>query len=107
MPCASKIGLGERERGNAEDGALDRARNRTRIDHVLAGIAATIDAGEHQIGRAILEDVARAHDDAVGGRALDREMTLAHLAQPQGIIERERMRHARLVVFGRYHPYVV
>ena len=41
--------------------------------------------------------VARAHDDAIGRRALDREVPLADLAQPQRIVERQRMRHAGLV----------
>ena len=55
----------------------------------------------------VRQQVARAHDHAVGRRAFDREVALAELAQPQRIVERQRMRHAGLVVFGRDHPDVV
>ncbi len=58
LGAARLVGLRQRERRNAEDGALDRAGDRAGIDHVLAGVAAAIDAGEDEIGRALLEDVA-------------------------------------------------
>ncbi len=41
------------------------------------------------------------------GRALDREAALADRAQPQRIVERERMRDAGLVELRRDHPDVV
>ena len=59
LAAARFIGLRQRDRGNAEDGAFDRAGDRAGIDHVLAGVAAAIDAREDQVGRAVLEDVAR------------------------------------------------
>ena len=49
--CAT-VGLRQRERRNAEDGAFHRARDRAGIDHVLGDVAAAIDAGEHEVGRA-------------------------------------------------------
>jgi hypothetical protein len=55
----------------------------------------------------ILDHVARAHDHAVGRRALDREAALADLAQPQRVVERERMGDAGLVELGGKHPDVV
>ena len=54
-----------------------------------------------------VEQVARAHDDAVGRRAAHRETPLGDLAQPQRVVERQRMGDARLVVFRRDHPDVV
>ncbi len=48
-----------------------------------------------------------AHDHAIGRRALDREMPLAHFAQSQRIVERQRMRHARLIGLRRHDPDVV
>ena len=55
----------------------------------------------------VVQHVPRAHDDAIGRRALHGVVPLADLAQPQRIVERERMRHAGLVVLGRDHPDVV
>jgi hypothetical protein len=107
LATARPIGLRQCERGNTENGALDRPGNGARIDHVFAGVAAAVDAGKHQVGRAILDHVARAHDDAVGRRALDRKAALADLAQPQRIVERERVRDAGLVELRRDHPDVV
>ena len=71
------IGLRQRDRGNAEHGAFHRAGDGAGIDHVLAGIAAAIDAGEHEIGILAVEHMARAHDDAIGRRAAHREAALA------------------------------
>ena len=101
------VGLRQRDRRNAEDGALDRAGDGAGIDHVLAGVAAAVDAGEDEIGPALLEQVHRAHDHAVGRRALDRVAALADRAQPQRIVERERVRDAGLVELRRHHPDVV
>ena len=51
LAAAGLVGLRQRERRNAENGALHRAGDGAGIDHVLAGIAAAIDAGEHEVGR--------------------------------------------------------
>ena len=59
MAAAPAIGLRQRERRNAEHGALDRAGNGAGIDHVLAGVAAAIDAGQDEIGPLAVE-----HDGA-------------------------------------------
>ena len=101
------VGLGQGEGGNAEHGALDGAGDGTGIGHVLGGVAAAIDAREHQVGLAVGNDVPRADDHAVGRRALDGEVARPDLAQPQRIIERERMRHAGLVGLRRHHPDVI
>ena len=77
------------------------------IDHILAGIAAAIDAGQHQIGQLGLEEMPHAHDDAIGRCAAHRETALLDLAQPQWIVERERVRDARLIEFRRDNPDVV
>ena len=94
---APAVGLRQRERGNAEDRALDGAGDRAGIGHVLGGVAAAVDARQHQIGRWPSRMWRDAHDDAVGRRALDGEAALADLAQPQRIVERQRMRDAGLV----------
>jgi len=54
-----------------------------RIRHILGGVAAAIDAGQHQVG-CLRDDVARPHDDAVGRRALDGEWARPDLAEPSG-----------------------
>src|SRR5262245_59246164 len=48
-----------------------------------------------------------AHDDAIGWRAFDGEMTLADLPHAQRIVQRERMRHARLIDFRRDDPHLL
>ncbi len=58
-------------------------------------------------GPLAVEQMARAHDHAIGRRAAHREPALGDLAQPQRIVERQRVRHARLVVFRRDHPDIV
>ena len=55
----------------------------------------------------LAEDVARAHDHAIGRRAAHREMARADFAQPQRIVQRQRMRDAGLIEFRRHHPDVV
>ena len=107
LAAARFIGLRQRDGGNADHGAFHGAGDGAGIDHVLAGIAAAIDAGEHQIGIVAVEQMARAHDDAIGRRAAHRKAALADLAQPQRIVERQRMRDAGLIVFRRDHPDVV
>ena len=50
LRAAGAVGLGERDRRNAEDRALDGARDRARIAHVLRHVLAPIDAGEDEVG---------------------------------------------------------
>jgi len=107
LAAARPVGLGQRERGNAQNGALDRAGNGAGIDHVLAGVAAAVDAGKDQARRMVLDHVLGTHDHAVGRRAFDREAALADFPQPQRIVERERMGDAGLVEFGGKHPHIV
>jgi hypothetical protein len=51
--------------------------------------------------------MAHSHHDAVGRRALHGKPAFLHLAQPQRIVERERMRDAGLIGFRRDDPDVV
>ena len=95
------IGLRQREGGNAENRALDRAGDRARIGDVLRDVLPAVDAGQDDIGLLVLQDVAHAHDDAVGWRAAYGETPLADLAQPQGIGQRHGMGDAGLVGLGR------
>ena len=107
LAAARFIGLRQRDRGDAEHGAFHRAGDSAGIDHVLADIAAAIDAGEHEIDLLAVEHMARAHDDAIGRRAAHRETALGDFAQPQRIVQRQRMRDAGLIVLRRHHPDVV
>ena len=68
---------------------LHRTGNGSGVDHVLTGIAPTIDTGEQKIGRLILHQVARPHDDAIRGSAFDREAAVFDRAQAQWIIQRQ------------------
>ena len=101
------IRLRQRDRGNAEKCALHRTGDGAGIDNVLAGIAAAVDAGEDQIRHLAVEQMTRAHDDAIGRRAAHRIPALGDLAQAQWIVERQRMRDAGLIVLRRNHPHVV
>ena len=107
LAVARLVGLRQRQRRNAEHRGLHRAGDGAGIDHVLAGIAAAIDAGEHQIGHLVLEQMPHAHDDAIGRRAAHREAALLDLAQPQRIVERQRMGDAGLIEFRRDDPDIV
>jgi hypothetical protein len=73
----------------------------------LTGIVAAVDPGENEIGALVAKQMKRAHDNAIGRRAANRESALGHLAQTQRVVERKRMRNARLVIFRRDHPNVV
>ena len=107
LRAAGAVGLRERDRGNAEDRALDGARDGARIGHVLGDVLAAVDAGEHEVGLGLAHEVAHAHDDAIGRRALHGEVPLGDLAQAQRIVERQRMRDAALVGLGRDDPHIV
>ena len=107
LAAARFVGLRQRERGNAEQRAFHGAGHGAGIDHVLADIAAAIDAGQHEIDLLAVEHVAHAHDDAIGRRAAHRVAAVADLAQPQRIVERQRMRDARLIVLRRDDPDIV
>src|SRR6185437_5081585 len=65
------------------------------------------DARKHQVRHGFAEDVARAHDHAIGRGAARREMPWADFAQPQWVVQRQRMRDAGLVEFWRHNPDVV
>src|SRR5689334_6845338 len=49
LAAARFVGLRQRYGGNAEHGAFHGAGDRAGIDHILADIAAAIDAGQDQI----------------------------------------------------------
>ncbi len=55
----------------------------------------------------VLQDGVDRHDHAVGRRALDGVAPLGHLAQPQRVVQRQRMRDAGLVGLGRHDHDVV
>ena len=107
LAAARIVGLRQRDGRDAEHRALHRAGNSAGIDHVLADIAAAIDAGQHQIDLFAVEHVTHAHDDAIGRRAAHRKTPVGDLAQPQRIVERQRMRDAGLIVLRRHHPDLV
>jgi hypothetical protein len=50
------------------------------------------------------ENMACAHDHAIGRRAAHREFVLVDLAQTQRVVERKRMSHAGLVMLRRHDP---
>ena len=107
MPLGAAIGLAERDGGDAHQRALHGPGDGAGIGDVLGDVLAAVDARQDQVRLAALHDLAHAHDDAVGRRAAHREMARADLAQAQGIVERERMRDARLVALGRDDEDVV
>jgi hypothetical protein len=90
-----------------EHRALHSASHSARINHVLTGIAAAVDPGENEIGTLLAKQMKHAHDNAIGRSAANCESALGHLAKAQRIVERKRMRNARLVIFRRDHPNVV
>ena len=50
VAAAGAVGLRQRDGRDAEHRALDRARDRAGIGHVLGDVLAAIDAGEDEVG---------------------------------------------------------
>jgi len=99
--------LRQRERRQPEDRAFERAGDGAGINHILRDVASLVDARQHEVRHRFAENVARAHNDAIGRRSSDGKVTRADFAQPQRVVQRQRVRHAGLVEFGRNHPDVV
>ena len=60
------------------------------VRHLMKDVPDIVLSGVNR-GRNCAEDVARTHDDAVGRRAPHRKVARTDLAQPQGIVQRQRM----------------
>ena len=73
------IGLRQRDRRNAEYRALHGARDGAGIGHIVGGVDAAIDAGEHEIGRPCRSSDGARHHHAIGRRAGDRKMPIGDL----------------------------
>ena len=96
--------LRQSDGADAEDGALEGTGDGAGVGDILGHVGAAVDAGEHELRRLLLQDVAHAHDDAVGGRAAHSEGALVDLAHAQGLVQRERVAGAGLVGLRRHHP---
>ena len=83
---------------------LERAADGAGVERVLGDVVAAVDAGEHQVGRAVLEDLVQAREHAVGGRALDGEAPLAEPLEPHRAHVGDRVRDAGLLEGRRHHP---
>ena len=68
------VGLAKRDRRNAEQRALHGAGDGAGIGHVLGDVLAAVDAGQDEVRPRSVQDVAHAHDDAVGRRAAHGEV---------------------------------
>ncbi len=87
--------------------AFHGAGDGARVGDVLGEVGAVIDTGQNQIRRLILQYVAHAHDDAIGGRAAHGVGAIADLAIAQRHLKREGVRGAGLVHLRRDDPHVV
>ena len=67
-------------------------------------VQAAVDAGQHELRRRVLHQVADAHRGAVAGRAGDAEAALAALADAQRVVQADGVGLAALVVLGRDDP---
>ncbi len=95
--------LREGDRLEAESGSLHGGGDGSRIGDVVGDVLAAIDAGENEIGQA-RHDLARRHDNAVGGRAGHLVATLLDLAEADGVGKGKRVPGARLFLGRRHHP---
>ena len=71
--CATCRTATARSTGMPSTRAFHGAGDGAGIDHVLADIAAAIDARQHEIELLAVEHVTHAHDDAIGRRAAHRD----------------------------------
>jgi hypothetical protein len=77
------------------------------LSRVLGDVAALVDARQYEVRQLLAEDVAGAHDDAVGRRTTHGKVPRADFAQAQRIVQRQRMRNAGLVELRRHDPDVI
>ena len=89
-----------RDRRNAEQEALGRRRHRARVDRVVAHVRAEIDAGDHEVGKAV-EQPRHGEVHAVGRRAVDEQEAAGRAAHRQRPIERQRIRSAAAIGLRR------
>ena len=66
-----------------------------------------VDAGDHHVGPAPLQDQVEADVDGVGGRAVHREAARRHLVEPERPVERDGVGGGRLLPVRRADPDLV
>lgn len=91
----------ERERGDAVDERLARARDGARVVDVVADVGPVVDARQRELGAAVLHDVGERDEDAVDGRAVDGVAAPAEVVEARRAVQRDGLRDAALLVFGR------
>ena len=107
MLAVVPVCLAERDGRRAEQRRLHRRSDGAGIGHVLAHVGAVVDAGEHQIGRVVDQDLVEGEENAVGGRAVDGVAAPGNAAEAQRTVQRERMGGCALLGLGRHHPHVL
>src|SRR5262249_28529347 len=83
----------DRERRDAEQVALSRGRDRSRVDRIVAHVGPEVDA-RHDHVRHLVEQAGDGEMDAVGGRAVHEAEPVRRLAHGQGPVEGEGVRSA-------------
>ena len=101
------IDLAERDRPHARERALHRRRDGSRIGHVFGEVRAAVDAGQDEVGRAVLHDMGQRHHHGVGRRPADRKFPVSMAAQADGAGQRQRVAGARLLFGGSDDPDVI
>ena len=81
-----------------------RAADGAGIERVLGDVVAAVDAGDHEVGRGVLEELVQAGEHAVGGRALDGEAAGAEALEAHGADVGDAVRDAGLLEGGGDHP---
>ena len=71
------VGLAEGDRGNAEQAAFHGGGDGARIGHVVGHVGAAVDARQHDVGLAVLQQVLDGKQHAVGRRAFEGELGLS------------------------------
>ncbi len=99
--------LTQRQRGDAQHHRGHGAADGAGEHRFHAEIQPSVHAGEHELRRCVLHDVAQAHRGAVAGGAGDAEAPGATLGEPQRVMQADRVGLAALIVFGCDDPDLV
>ncbi len=90
----------DRDRRDAEQIALRRRRDRSRVDRVIAHVRAQVDSRYHEIGKPI-EKTGDGEMHAIGRRAVDEQESVRRATNGERPIERQRVRSSAPIGFGR------
>jgi hypothetical protein len=91
---------------HTQDVRLEGRRDGARVVHVVAHVGAEVDPRDDEVGQPILEHLADAEGDAVGGGSVDDEAPLPHPRHAQRPGKRQGVRDRGVLAVGGDHPHL-